>query len=218
MNPKVASEFYRCIEPECGEERTFVVDRVRTQLARSIIPGKRVLDLGCGAGRFTFAAEEMGAIPVGIDCTAELIEHARKVARQRDSCATFVEGDYTQLSFEPASFDVALMMGNIVECSYDDADLLVSQLRVILAPGGLLCFDMPDYYIQCQQGTRSFLDYDPSTGMKESVYELPRGKKRLYQAYFWTVAFAKHICSRHLVLHEDERLDNGRYWLAFRNN
>lgn len=217
MDPKIASGFYNCIEPECGEERPHIVDRVRAQLARSVSPGVRVLDLGCGAGRFTFAAEEMGATAVGIDCADALIEHARKVARQRGNSSQFVVGDYCSLPFAPASFDVALLMCNIVECSYRDFDAILSQLRVILSPGGLLCFDMPDHLAQHQRDGRSLMGYDPATGKKESVKEIPGCGKFPMHAYFWTVGFAKHVCSRHMTLHEDEALGEGRHWLAFKN-
>jgi SAM-dependent methyltransferase len=218
MDTKIASGFYNSIEPECGEERGFVVDRVRPQLARAIKPGTRVLDLGCGAGRFTFAAEDMGAIPVGIDCASVLLAHGRRVAEQRGSCAHFVEGDYSALPFAPESFDVALLMCNIVECSYHDVDSLLAQLRVILVRDGILCFDMPDYLAQHQQNGRSLMEYDPCTGRKESISEIPGRGKFPVQSYFWTAAFAKHVCSRHLALHEDEPLSGGRHWLAFRNS
>lgn len=217
MDPKIAQAFYNSIEPECGEERPHIVDRVHVQLSRSIRPGTRVLDLGCGAGRFTFAAEEMGAVAVGIDCADALIEHARKRAQQRESKCEFVLGDYRALPFEPASFDAALLMCNIVECSYDDMDLMLAQLRVILSPGGLLCLDMPDHLAQHQQNGRSLVGYNSATGIKESVKEIPGRGKFPMHAYFWTVGFAMHVCSRHMTLYEDEALGEGRHWLAFKN-
>lgn len=218
MDTAIARNFYNCIEPECGEERRFVVDRVRAQLTRSITPGMRVLDLGCGAGRFTFAAEELGAAAVGIDCADVLLEHAHKIAKQRGSSSQFVLGDYRSLPFAPASFDVALLMSNIVECSYQDMDVILSQLRVILSPGGLLCFSMPDYLAQHQQNGRSLLEFDPATGKNESINEIPGCGRFPSHTYFWTAGFAKHVCSRHMVLHEDEALSEGKHWLAFRNS
>ncbi len=45
----------------------FAVDRYEDHLRKLVRPGMRALDLGCNAGRFTFAMADMGAIATGID-------------------------------------------------------------------------------------------------------------------------------------------------------
>ena len=45
----------------------FAVERYENHLPKLIKPGMRALDLGCNAGRYTFAMEDMGAIATGID-------------------------------------------------------------------------------------------------------------------------------------------------------
>ena len=40
-------------------------------------PGERVLDLGCGAGRFLAALREAGAEPVGVEIAEAAVERAR---------------------------------------------------------------------------------------------------------------------------------------------
>jgi len=222
MDIETARHFYNCsgvdprTDPECVESR-FAVDRFRPQLERTITPGLRLLDLGCNAGRFVFAAEELGAVPVGIDCATIPLAHARQVAERRGSCATFIQGDYTALSFAPASFDIALLINNIVECSYDDFAALLRQLHTILTPDGLFCLSMPDYLAQHQERGRSLLDFDPSTGKQVTTCDFPEHGTVPYHAYFWTAAFAKHLCARYLVLQEEERLAGGYCWFVFRN-
>ena len=44
----------------------FAVDRYENHLRKLIKLGMRALDLGCNAGRFTFAMEDMGVIATGI--------------------------------------------------------------------------------------------------------------------------------------------------------
>lgn len=224
METKVASQFYNAIgvppkcDPNCEESR-FAVDPVFPQLSRTIKPGMRVLDLGCNAGRFVFVAEELGAEPVGIDCAAVPLEHARQVAEQRGSCARFVEGDYCALPFPPASFDAAMFIKNIVECSYDDIDTLLRQLQVILVPNGLLLLTMPDKFHQHQQGGWSLADYDHSTGKKERInYVTDDGEEFQYHSYFWTVFFARYVCSRYMTLCEEEILESGGRWFLFKNS
>ena len=63
----------------------FAVDRYQNHLPKLIKPGMRALDLGCNAGRYTFAMEEMGAIATGIDFAEIPLRHAKEVAQKRKS-------------------------------------------------------------------------------------------------------------------------------------
>ncbi len=63
----------------------FAVDRYEDYLRKLIKPGMRALDLGCNAGRFTFAMEEMGAVATGIDFAEIPLLHAKKVAEKTGS-------------------------------------------------------------------------------------------------------------------------------------
>lgn len=222
MDTKIAGTFYNAVgveprnDPE-SEASSFAVERFRDQLVRTIMPGMRVLDLGCNTGRFVFAAEELGAIATGIDCATIPLAHAREVANRRKSRALFVEGDYTALPFPSASFDAVLFINNIVECSYEEADTVIRQLPDILAPGGLFCLTLPDYLAQHQIKGRDLSGFDRLTGKWDTPSELPRHGVVPYHAYFWTAPFAKFVCSRYLALQEEEALDGGYHWLVFRN-
>jgi SAM-dependent methyltransferase len=54
--------------------------RRRGWLLAELRPGERVLDLGCGAGRFLRAAAEAGAETVGVEIAEAALERARHVA------------------------------------------------------------------------------------------------------------------------------------------
>ena len=104
MNRALSADFYNAAgvtpknDPASPDSR-FAVRRLQTVLAAEITPGARALDLGCNAGRFCFAMEEMGARPVGIDHAAVPLRHARSLARDRRSRCRFVEGDLHRLPF-----------------------------------------------------------------------------------------------------------------------
>jgi len=67
-----------------------------------VASGTRVLDCGCGAGRFTRMAADRGAIVAGIDAAQALIEIGAKRTPQAD----FRVGDIEALPWADRSFDV----------------------------------------------------------------------------------------------------------------
>src|SRR5204863_7151191 len=76
------------------------------------LSGQRLLDVGCGPGRYAVAAAEQGAEVVAIDISPTMLRLARSNARDRsvgDACR-FVQTDFAD--YEPdGDFDIALMMG-----------------------------------------------------------------------------------------------------------
>ena len=76
---------------------------------RAMLPplaGARVLDLGCGFGRFCRYAREAGAASVlGIDISENMLARAR--AETDDPAITYVLGSIDAQDFAPSSFDVA---------------------------------------------------------------------------------------------------------------
>jgi SAM-dependent methyltransferase len=73
-----------------------VLDRAK------IGPGTRVLDCGCGAGRFARMAADRGAIVAGIDAAEQLIA----IAAERTPGGDFRSGDLEALPWPDDSFDV----------------------------------------------------------------------------------------------------------------
>jgi ubiquinone/menaquinone biosynthesis C-methylase UbiE len=63
--------------------------------------GARLLDVACGPGYVAAAALSAGAVPVGIDFSANMIRRAR----ERNPGIEFQEGNAERLPFEAARFD-----------------------------------------------------------------------------------------------------------------
>src|SRR5687768_14651873 len=53
-------------------------ERRRALLLGAVRPGERVLDLGCGSGRFVAALRDAGADPVGIEIAEAALDRARR--------------------------------------------------------------------------------------------------------------------------------------------
>lgn len=84
-----------------GEDAEALFDEAVGQL----VPGKRVLDIGCGHGEFTLRWSPVVEEIVGLDITADFIETANRLEYANVS---FVKGNTKQrLPFEPGRFDCA---------------------------------------------------------------------------------------------------------------
>ena len=109
-------------------------------LLADVIEGQRVLDLGCGDGRFSAALVGAGASVIGVDASAEALRRARTVAPG----AEFVKGEEgAPLSFDDGSFDL-VWCGETLEHVVDVAQLLGEVKRVLVA-GGMLLATTPNH-------------------------------------------------------------------------
>jgi len=105
--------------------------------AAAIVPGERVLDLGCGNGASTIEAARMAAPGevVGIDLSAAMLSNARaRSAAAGLTNATFVHGDAQVHDFGPECFDV--VVSNVGAMFFDDKVAAFTNLRRALRPGG----------------------------------------------------------------------------------
>ncbi len=77
------------------------------------VRGKRILDIGCGSGRYTISLARMGANEVvGIDFAESMLKIANDLVK-KEGCADrcqFISGDFIQHEFDKA-FDISLAIG-----------------------------------------------------------------------------------------------------------
>ncbi len=103
-------------------------------------PGKRVLDIGSGAGTDSLVAAQMigpeGSV-TGIDMTPEMIEKARAAAAAMGLAnVTFIEADAERLPFDDGAFDIVISNG-VIDL-IPDKDAVFSEIFRVLVPGGRL--------------------------------------------------------------------------------
>jgi len=98
-----------------------------------ILPGEKVLDVGCGYGAVAKSMADTGAIVTGIDIDGENIRLAR--SRFGNSGITFIEADATQ--FLPSdSFDV-VVLSNVLE-HIEDRQTFLKRLLLLSKPAKCL--------------------------------------------------------------------------------
>ena len=177
----------------------------------------RALDLGCNAGRMTFAMEDMGAIATGIDFAEIPLLHAKKVAQKRKSQCQFNIGDIAALPYKEKSFDLALLPQNNGYLSYQMLEGLTLQLKRILSDKGIFLVIMHDELVK-RAGEETLPDrYDVQTGLMGGSYTIPNKGTYASPWVFWTVAFARYIIEKHFSLEKVEEIEENRFMLVFRN-
>lgn len=119
---------FRILRPE-EDRATF---RNRTGLSERDLHGSVVLDAGCGMGRYTRIAREMGARVVGIDLS-QAVQAARELTADHPPLG-FVRADLLRLPFLPGSFDHIFSLG-VLDHTPDPKRAFLGLAR-LLKPGG----------------------------------------------------------------------------------
>ncbi len=121
------------LRTQAQDERSFA-DRVAL-IERFHAPG-HLLDLGCGPGAFSVAAQARGWITTGLDLNAESV--ARCKARGLD----VILGSFPHRALVGRRFDV-IAMNDFLEHLPDPAEALRA-VRELVAPGGVVFISTPD--------------------------------------------------------------------------
>jgi SAM-dependent methyltransferase len=93
-----------------------------------------ILDVGCGPGYVSAAAAEGGAIPIGLDFSAEMIAIAKKMFPRIE----FRQGDAQNLPFANASFD--RVVANFALLHLADPERACAEAARVLKSGGKFGF------------------------------------------------------------------------------
>ena len=100
------------------------------------VAGKDVLELGCGAARFSIALAARGARCVGLDYSERQLEHARSLGAD----FPLVHAAAESVPLPDASFDAVFSDHGAL--SWGDPSRVVPEAARLLRPGGLLVFNV----------------------------------------------------------------------------
>ena len=141
-------------------------------------PGHRVLDAGCGPGRFTIELARLGARPVALDTSSLQLKaaaercHAAGVGHHVEA---FMQGDIVDLSaFTDGSFDVVVCFGGPLSYVRDRRHHAAAELVRVTRPGGVLLVSvMSRLGATCNVVRRAALEVlrDPVAGKIWSVLD-----------------------------------------------
>ncbi len=131
------------------DQRGFSEDCLRRRMAVALSwldasgsgAGKRLLEVGCGAGRLSKRAAQHGYHVIGMDLSSAMLDRAGEASRsEAGDRPGFVQGEIEYLPLRDSAFDAAVCLGLI---SYLDSEKeALRELARVIKPGGLLVISM----------------------------------------------------------------------------
>lgn len=104
--------------------------------------GKRILDLGCGAGHAAVAFARAGAKVIAVDPSADQVEATRRAAERAEVRVEVQHASPAELAFVRAdSIDAAYAAYSLTETA--DLDRVFRQVHRVLRPEAPLVFSLP---------------------------------------------------------------------------
>jgi 2-polyprenyl-3-methyl-5-hydroxy-6-metoxy-1,4-benzoquinol methylase len=138
---RVAFDSGERLVPESASLAELGEHRSRYALAAPLVAGRRVVDLGCGAGYGSAALAQAGAaLVVGLDASAEAIAYAR--SHHAAENVRFDVCDLAALDLPQGAFDVAVMF-EVIEHVEAQHDVLRRAAR-LLTDDGVLMLSTPN--------------------------------------------------------------------------
>ena len=105
--------------------------------------GGRLLDIGCGWGRWMVAAARAGYLPLGIDLKLLSAAAANRILRSEDHAGHAMVGDIRRLPFPDESFDAAFSYSVLQHLPKVHALAALREIRRVLKPGGYCQIELP---------------------------------------------------------------------------
>ncbi len=104
------------------------------------LPGKRVVDIGCGDGELAHRLAAAKAQVTGIEPNPKRVGRARESAGQDE---TFHEGVGEHLPCADASMDIAVFFNSLHHIPLEGMDAALMEAARVLKPGGILSVSEP---------------------------------------------------------------------------
>jgi 2-polyprenyl-3-methyl-5-hydroxy-6-metoxy-1,4-benzoquinol methylase len=101
-----------------------------------VMPGTRLLDVGCGAGQLALIAARGGAKVTGCDIATNWLEDARERAAVEGLSIDFEEGDAEALPFADGQFDVVVSLVGAMFAPRPE--LVAAELTRVCRTGGMI--------------------------------------------------------------------------------
>jgi len=106
--------------------------RAETEKFLSLLDGKKILDAGCGFGKYSRFLIEKGFEPLGVDLSEQLLEYARKDVPK----GKFEKVDISDLPYTDNSFDGIIAMFSLQHIPTKLLGKTIQGFRSVLKPEG----------------------------------------------------------------------------------
>jgi len=100
------------------------------------VTGLRVLDVGCGDGTYALGAAKRGALALGLDLSADMLQAAACRGEEVGLRIPWVRGDAKALPFADQSFQIVLAVTLL--CFLRNPERALLEMSRVLTPGGTL--------------------------------------------------------------------------------
>ncbi|MHA2281143.1 MAG: class I SAM-dependent methyltransferase [Promethearchaeota archaeon] len=135
MKPSTPSEF------DLEKEQFFKIANIKLKQLLGNVKGRKILDVGCGIGSFSFYLAQQGANLVGIDLSRNLIEYCQEQSKILGLSIEFRVMNAQIPDFEEESFDIIL--GSRIIHHLPDMDLFFNICKRLLKKNGFIAFIEP---------------------------------------------------------------------------
>jgi len=108
------------------------------------LPRKSALDFGCGVGRISRALADHFDTVVGVDVARSMIVRARQLNADQPRCRFQLNRSNRLKGFDDNRFDLVYSRLVLQHIAPAPARRYLAELVRVLAPGGLLMFQIPD--------------------------------------------------------------------------
>ncbi len=138
-----SKQFYTELKPEgLAQRKKKIHTRKELQYLKNILKRKnKILDVGCGYGRFTIPLAKAGFEIEGVDITPSLIKKAKEDSKKERVKIKFKIGDMRSLPYKNNSFDIIICMWSVFVELIKKSDQFRSineMLRVLKKEGSAL--------------------------------------------------------------------------------
>ncbi len=140
--------------------------------------GKKILDIGCGYGRFLFECYDKGLECHGIDFSKNMIEKGRQLAEISGKKITFYHDSIKNFNFPDNSFDYIWCYGVTSYLSLYELKLLLQKISKILKPAGSAFLEFRNKWHIMAIFTEFLLTFRaPDISGTRKSYSIPQIKK-----------------------------------------
>ena len=126
------------IEKTLTASRSGYLGDYETVFARHLPRDGRVLEAGCGYGRYVLALQARGYSVTGVEFSEETVDISREIAPGID----VVTGDVLNLDFPDGAFDAYVSLG-VLEHFVEGPEQALSEAYRVLCPNGTMICSVP---------------------------------------------------------------------------